>query len=101
MSRKLGIYVNSDRYLDKLTALCAAAKDKGVEVNLLFTHAGTRLTKHPDFEKLCGLAHMALCLVGFESNGLTRPVPCVDERDFATQARHGELIAECDRYLSF
>lgn len=101
MAKKLGIFVSSDQHLDKLIELCKAANEKGIEVSIFFTHLGTVLTQHPRFRELDGLAHMSLCNVGFESHGLKPPVPGIDEKDYATQARHGTLIEECDRYLSF
>jgi len=102
MARKLGILVSSDRHLDKVIALCRAAQKKGdVDVNIFFTHQGTLLTQDPRFGELEGLAKMSLCNVGFESHQLKPPVVGINEKDFATQARHGELIEECDRYLVF
>ncbi len=101
MSRILGLFVSSDQHLDKVIELCLAAGRKGVEVRIFFSHLGTTLTQHPRFGELEGLARMALCNVGFESHGLKPPVAGIADRDFGTQARHGELIEECDRYLVF
>ena len=86
--------------LDKIINICKAAKKKDIEVSIFFTHVGTLLTQDPRFKELDGLAQMSLCNVGFESHGLKPPVPGIDEKDYATQARHGVLIEECDRYLS-
>ncbi len=101
MAKKLGIFVSTDRHLDKIIGICKAAKAKGIEVSIFFTHLGTLLTQDPRFSELVGLAQMSLCNVGFESHGLKKPVPGIDDKDFGTQARHGELIEECDRYLAF
>jgi peroxiredoxin family protein len=100
MAKTLGIYVTSDEHMDKLINVCKAAKRKGVETKVFFTHTGARLAKHPRLSELDGLAHLMVCNVGFEANNLERPVPEIDDKDFATQARHGEMIEECDRYLS-
>ncbi len=100
MAKKLGIFVSTDRHLDKIIQICKAAKEKDIEVNIFFSHLGTLLTQDPRFEELVGLANMSLCNVGFESHGLKKPVPGIADKDYATQARHGELIEECDRYLS-
>jgi hypothetical protein len=101
MAKSLGIFVNSDKHLDKVIALCRAAKKKGIDVTIFFSHFGTLLSQDPRFGELEGLAEkMSLCNVGFEAHGLKPPVPGIDEKDYATQARHGELIEECDRYLS-
>ena len=101
MGKSLGIFVSSDRHLDKIIALCKAAKRKDVEVSIFFTHLGTLLTQDPRCSELQGLAKMSLCNVGFESHGLKKPVPGLTDKDYATQARHGEMIEECDRYVVF
>lgn len=101
MANKLGILVSSDQHLDKVIKLCQAARKKDVEVTIFFTHLGTMLTQDPRFGELEGLARMSLCNVGFESHGLTPPVVGIGEKDYATQARNGDLIEENDRYVSF
>jgi len=101
MARRLGIFVSSDKHLDKIIALCRSARKKDVEVTIFFTHTGALLTQDPRFEALDGLARMSLCNVSFESHGLKPPVPGIGEKDYATQARHGDLIEACDRYLVF
>jgi hypothetical protein len=101
MAKSLGIFVSSDKYLDKLIALCQAAKTKDIEVTIFFSHVGTLLTQDPRFGELEGLAKMSLCNVGFEANGLEPPVVGIHEKDYATQARNGEMIEDCDRYVAF
>lgn len=102
MARSLGIFVSSNRHLDKIINLCRAAKEKSdVEVTIFFSHLGTLLTQDPRFAELDGIARMSLCNVGFESNGLTAPVPGIADKDYGTQARNGELIEDCDRYIVF
>lgn len=101
MARSLGVLVSSEKHLDKVLKLCQAAKKKDVEVTIFFTHRGVLLTQDPRFKEFEGLAKMALCNVGFESHNLKPPVPCIGEKDYATQARHGEMIEDCDRYVVF
>lgn len=101
MAKNLGVFVTTDQHLDKLIDLCRAAREKEVDVTIFFTHMGTLLTQDPRFKELEGLAKMALCNVGFESHNLKPPVTGIDEKDYATQARHGEIIEECDRYIVF
>jgi len=102
MAKKLGIFVSSDQHLDKLIQVCRAAKKRGdTEVTIFFSHLGTLLTQDPRFGELEGLAAMSLCNVGFESHRLKAPVPGIGEKDYATQARHGDLIEESGRYLVF
>jgi len=102
MARSLGVLVTSDNHLDSVIELCTAAKEKGIETTVFFTHQGTLLTQEPRFAELEGLGgHLSLCNVGFESHGLKPPVPGIGEKDYATQARNGEMIEECDRYVVF
>jgi hypothetical protein len=101
MAKSLGVFVSSDKHLEKVIELCKAARKKGVETTLFFTHLGTLLTQDPRFKELNGLSKLSLCNVGFEGHGLKRPVTGVDEKDYATQARNGEMIEECDRYVVF
>ena len=101
MSRSLGVFVSSDKHLDKLIRLCQAAEKKDVQVTIFFTHLGVLLTQDPRFGELEGMAKMSICNVGFEGHGLKPPVQGINDKDYATQARHGELIEECDRYVIF
>ena len=102
MAKRLGVFVSSDKHLDKVISLCLAAREKGdVDATIFFSHFGTLLTQDPRFGELEGLATMSLCNVGFESHGLKPPVPGIAEKDYATQARNGELIEDCDRYVVF
>ena len=100
MAKTLGIFASSNRHLDKIIGLCNAARKKGVEVTLFFTHKGTLLTQDPRFAELEGLK-MSICRVGFKDNGLKPPVPGMDEKDYTTQTAHAEMINNCDRYVVF
>jgi hypothetical protein len=99
MAKTLGILVTCDTHFNKIINLCQAAKKKHIHVTIFFTHLGTLLTQDPRFKELEGLAKMSICNVGFESHGLKPPVPGIGEKDYATQARNGEMIEECDRYV--
>jgi hypothetical protein len=101
MARSLGVFASSDKHLDKIIKLCKAAGKKDVEVTIFFTHKATLLTQDPRFAELEGLAKMSLCNVGFESHRLKPPVIGIGEKDYATQARNGEMIEDCDRYVVF
>jgi hypothetical protein len=101
MAKSLGIFVSSDKHLDKIIALCQAAKTKEIEVAIFFSNFGTLLTQDPRFGELEGLAKMSICNVGFEAHGLKPPVTGIGEKDYATQARHGAMIEDCDRYMAF
>jgi hypothetical protein len=102
MAKSLGVFVSSDKHLDKIIKLCQAAKKKGdVEVTIFFTHLGTLLTQDPRFGELESLAKMSLCNVSFKRHNLKPPVVGIGENDYATQAINDELIEECDRYVTF
>jgi hypothetical protein len=101
MARKLGVFVSSDKHLDKVIQVCEAAQKKEVEVTIFFSHLGTLLSQATRFAELVGKAKMSLCNVGFEAHGLKPPVPGIGEKDYATQTRNGEMIEDCDRYLVF
>ncbi|RJX28238.1 MAG: peroxiredoxin [Desulfarculus sp.] len=99
MADKLGIFVSSDQNLGHLIGVCRAAKKAGKEVKVFLTNRGVLLTQQERFPELEGEAHVALCNVNFEAFKLQKPVPVVDEKDFATQMRHAEIIEWCDRYI--
>jgi len=101
MGKSLGVYVTSDRHLDVLLKLCRAAKKMNVEVNLFFTHLGTRMCTDPRLKELQEIANIALCKVGFESNALERSATTLQDKAFSSQSWHAEMIYDCDRYLTF
>ena len=74
-------------------------KKKGIDTTIFFTHLGTLLTQDSRFSELEGLAKMGLCKVAFEDHGLKPPVAGIGEKDYVTQARHAEIIEDCDRYV--
>lgn len=99
MSESLGILVSSAKHLDYVIALADAAHAKGKVVQIFFSGHGVKLTQSPDFKKLVGKAKLSVCDVSFRANGLSGEVPGVGFKDFATQARNAEMVAECDRYI--
>ncbi len=101
MKKTLGIYVTSDRHLEKLMLLCKAAKKKGVAVKVFFTHEGTRLCTDPQMEELAGIVDVALCKVGFEGLKLEEAKAVLDRSAYSSQSWHAEMIYDCDRYLTF
>ncbi len=100
MAEKLGIFVSSDKSLRHVIETAKAAERAGKEVIVFFTHKGIFLTQEPEFEELTGHAEYSVCNVGWEANGLKgKTVPGMDSKGFGTQARHGEIIEDCDKYL--
>ena len=101
MSELLGIMVGTDKHLDYVVNLTAAAHEKGKRIEIFFTGAGVRLTQDPNFSKLVGKAKLSVCDVSFRGFGLSGDVPGVGFKDFATQARNADMINKCDRYVVF
>jgi hypothetical protein len=100
MAEKLGIFVSSNKNLRHVIETAKAAERAGKEVTIFFTHKGVILTQSPEFAELVGHAKYSLCNVGWEANGLKgKTVPGMDPTGFATQARHGEMMEDCDKYL--
>ena len=100
MAKKLGIFVTTDRNLRHVIETAKAAEKAGKEVTIFFTHTAVRLTQEPEFKELVGHAKYAICNVSWEGNGLKgKTVPGLDPKGFATQARNGEMIEDCDKYL--
>ncbi len=100
MAEKLGIFVSSDKNLRHVIEITKAAEAAGKEVVLFFTHKGVTLTQEPEFKELIGHGKKSLCNVSYESKGLKgKPAPGIGDKDFGTQARHGEMIDEVDRYI--
>lgn len=101
MADRLGILVCTDKHLDAVIALTAAAHQKSKKVQIFFTGQGVLLTQRSEFAQLVGKAKLSVCDVSFRANNLKGDVPGVGFKDFATQARNAEMISECDRYVVF
>jgi len=104
MTESLGILVSTDKHLDHVVNLAKAAHGKGKSVSVFFTGSGVRLTLQPQFKELVGKAKLSVCDVSFRANGLhgrEDEVPGVGFKDFATQAKNAQMLAQSDRYLVF
>ncbi len=100
--RSLGILVRKDLYLDQVISLVNAAYERGVHTEVFFTGRAVLLTRDPDFSKLVGKAdRISVCDVSYRANDLSGEVPGVGFKDFVTQARNAEMVAECERYVVF
>ena len=100
----LAILVSTDKHLDHVVNMTTAAFAKGKKVSLFFTGKGVRLTMKPQFKELVGKATLSICDVSFRANGLhgrEEEVPGVGFKEFATQAKSAQMLAESDRYLVF
>ncbi|MFW6123531.1 MAG: hypothetical protein ACOC6L_04760 [Thermodesulfobacteriota bacterium] len=99
MTDTLAIMVSTRGALPHLLGLVEAAQKKGLPVTIFFTGEGVLVTQEPGFETLAGRAKMALCEVSFRALGLEGEVPGIGYKDFATQARHAEMVEDFPHYL--
>lgn len=104
MAETLGILVTSKNHLESVVQLVKAAHTKGKETQVFFTGEAVFLTLEPEFAELEGRAKLWVCDVSFRTNGLhgrEDDVPGVGYKDFVTQGRNAEMLAEVDRYVVF
>lgn len=102
MAQSIGILVRSEEYFPYVLQLSRAASEKGCRVSVFFSGRGVLLTQEPEFSELLDTATPYVCEVSYRANGLQGvEVPGVGFKQFVTQARNAELIAESDRYLVF
>jgi hypothetical protein len=104
MTDTLGILVSSDKHMAYVVNLTRAAHEKGKDITIFFTGNGVKLTMTPAFRQLVGKAKLTVCDVSFRAHGFQgreEEVPGVGFKDFATQARNAEMVAQSDRYLIF
>jgi hypothetical protein len=100
MADTLAIMVSTKESLPHLLGLVAAAAKRNVEVRIFFSGEGVLVTQKPRFAELVGHAKMSLCEVSFRALGLEGDVPGIGYKDFATQARHAEMIEDYPHYLA-
>lgn len=99
MTDTLALMVSTPEALPHLLGLVEAAEKRGLAVTVFFTGEGVLVTQDPRFGKLTGRAQMALCEVSFRALGLEGEVPGLGYKDFATQARHAEMLEDFPHYL--
>jgi peroxiredoxin family protein len=99
MNDKLGILVSSDKYINHLIGITKAAHRAGKKVTIFLTNRAVLLTKNERFSELDGICHVSLCSLCFESFKVEKPVPVVNDKDFATQMRNVVIMKDCDRYI--
>ena len=100
MSDTLAIMVSTKESLPHLLGLVAAAAKRNVEVRIFFSGEGVLVTQEPRFAELVDHAKMSLCEVSFRALGLEGDVPGIGYKDFATQARHAEMLEDYPHYLA-
>ena len=100
MSKRLAVCVTTREGGRHAVALARAAARAGVGVEIFLTGDGVHLTQNSGFPELLGWARVGVCEVSFIGAGFQgQSVPGLRDKDFTTQARHAEIVAECDRYV--
>lgn len=102
MAGKLGICVSSKDHLHHVIGLARAARRAGKEVDIFFTGEGVLFTQDPRFSQLIGMGRIGVCEVSYFAFGLQgKEVPGLTDKDFVTQDRNAEMVANCTRYIIF
>lgn len=99
----LGIFVTNPNNWGHLKGIVKAAKSKGLKVKVFFTWKGTLLAREPDFVDLCNLADdVSICADSYKKMGFdVADVPAgLTPEKMATQAQHGAIVEEYDKYLT-
>ena len=99
----LGIFVTSANNMAHVMGIAKAAKAKGNDVKVFFTWKGTLLAKDPQFPELCTIAEVAICADSYKKMGYDPQADIpegLDEKQMSTQAKHGYLIDDCEKYIT-
>ena len=99
----LGIFVTSPKNMAHVMGITTAAKAKGATVKVFFTWKGTMLAKDPQFPELCNIAEVAICADSYKKMGYDpqNDIPeGLDEKSMSTQAKHGYIIDDCEKYMT-
>ncbi len=99
----LGIFVTSANNMAHVMGITKAAKAKGNDVQIFFTWKGTLLAKDPQFPELCNLAKVAICADSYKKMGYDPQADIPEgltEKEMSTQAKHGYIIDDCEKYIT-
>ena len=99
----LGIFVTSPKNMAHVMGIAKAAKAKGNNVKVFFTWKGTLLARDPQFPELCKIADVNICADSYKKMGFDpeNDIPeGLNEKQMSTQAKHGYLIDDCEKYIT-
>jgi len=99
----LGIFVTSPKNMAHVMGITKAAKAKGNDVKVFFTWKGTLLAKDPQFPELCTIAEVAICADSYKKMGYDPQADIpegLNEKQMSTQAKHGYIIDDCEKYIT-
>ena len=98
-----GIFVTSTNNMAHVMGIAKAAKAKGNDIKVFFTWKGTLLAKDPQFPELCNIAEVAICADSYKKMGYDpqNDIPeALTEKEMSTQAKHGYIIDDCEKYIT-
>jgi len=97
----LGIFVTSTNNMAQEMGITKAANAKGNDGKVFFTWKGTLLA--PQFPELCNIAEVAICADSYKKMGYDpeNDIPeGLNEKQMSTQAKHGYIIDDCEKYMT-
>ena len=101
MAQTLGICVATRDNFKHVLGIAKAAHALAKKVEIFFTGDGVHCTQIDGFADLLPVAKVAVCEVSYIANGYKGiELPGLADKDFMTQARHAEMVEECDRYIT-
>ncbi|ADH87071.1 hypothetical protein [Desulfurivibrio alkaliphilus] len=103
MANSLGIFVTNPDNMQHIMGVTKAAKAKGIKVKVFFTWSGTKLTQDPAWSELVKLADdVSICADSYKKMGFNvEDVPeGLTTEKMATQAQHGDIIENYERYMT-
>ncbi|MDZ7640511.1 MAG: peroxiredoxin [Desulfurivibrio sp.] len=103
MAKSLGIFVTNPDNMQHVLGVTKAAKAKGAQVKVFFTWKGTLLTKDPAFTEVVEAADdVSICADSYKKMGFdVADVPAgLTPEKMATQAQHGAILENFDRYMT-
>lgn len=97
---KLGILVNTDRFLDAIYGITKSAISKGHEVTIFVMDEGSRLLNTPVFAELCGTQGVKMNFCDYGAKKIEAPTEGLpDEIAAGSQYDNALMNHECDRVI--
>ncbi len=99
---KIGILVNTDKYLDHILGMVKAALSRGHKITIFVMDAGTKLLENPTFAELSLLHGVAIsfCDLSASKEGVKKE-DLPTEIQSGSQYNNAVMINESDRVLVF
>jgi len=102
MAERLGICVSTRDKFHHVIGIAKAAHAQNKKVEIFFTGEGVHCTQADNFAQILQVAKVAICEVSYIANEYKGiELTGLGDKDFMTQARHAEMVDECDSYIIF